>query len=207
MAILAGEPHRCRPGRGTICSVDGQGNGQPDFPSSPAFNRLLRWAAAVAMVACAVFLFAQQAAIRPVEARMAAVIVAFTQLAPARTLGTAILFPANGMYVGLNVTASCSIALLVSPFCLLAAGLVLSRRTSLQRGLVTLGVLALWLLVVNQARIVAIVVAVRLWGIDRGYDLSHVMFGTVVTTLGVLGGLFIFIHSLAGARRPVVAGG
>lgn len=155
------------------------------------------------MAAGAVVLVLEQTAVRPLEASLAARVIDIIRVAPAHTLDTVILFPTHGRFVGLTLNASCSIALLISPFCLLAGGLVLSRRTSPPRGLATLGLLVLWLLVVNQARIVIIVLSMRLWGLERGYELSHVVFGTVVSTLGVLGGLVIFVRSMATAPRPL----
>lgn len=160
---------------------------------------MVRWAVAVVMAACAVVLVLEQTAVRPLEASLAARITGIVHVAPASAIKTVVLFPTSGRLAGLAINASCSIALLVSPFCLLAGGLVLSRRTSPPRGLATLGVAVLWLLAVNQTRIVIIVLSIRLWGIERGYELSHVVFGTFVSTIGVLGGLFIFVRSMATA--------
>jgi len=154
------------------------------------------------MAVGAVILIVAQSRIRPFEARVGSLVVGSAQIDGARALGTAILFRVRGALVGVEISTSCSIALLLSPFCLLAGGLIISRRISVRRGLVTLGVSVLWLFAVNQARILIIVLSMRTWGLERGYELSHVLLGTVVSTLGVLGGLVIFVRTLTQAQGP-----
>jgi len=155
------------------------------------------------MVAGGVLLFLGQSTVRAVEARIAALLLGGVQLAQASTLDTNVLFRLRGAFVGLNVTASCSAALLVSPFCLFAGGLVVTRRTSIRGGLATLGILALWLFGVNQLRILFIVLSMHLWGFQQGYEFSHVALGSVISTLAVLGGVLLFIHSAARSQPPL----
>jgi len=147
-------------------------------------------------------LFFGQETVRIAEARVAAAVLTVARVAGAQAFGTNVLFRVRGAFAGVNITTSCSVALLLSPFCLLAGGLLLSRRTSVGTGLRTLGVVALWLIAVNQARILIIILAMRIWGLDRGYELSHVAFGSGVSTLGVLGGVALFVRSMARAQVP-----
>ena len=154
------------------------------------------------MVLGAVLLVLAQAAIRPLEARISALVIDISQVAPARSLGSAVLFPLGSRYVGFNINAGCTAALLVTPFFLLAAGLVLSRRTSVTRGLTTLATVVLALFVANQARLLVVALSMRLWGFETGYEVSHVFLGTVVSTLGVLGGVLLYVRIIVHSRSP-----
>jgi exosortase/archaeosortase family protein len=152
----------------------------------------------------AVLLVVGQSVIRPLEARVSAQAIRITQVAPARPQGTAVIFPLNARYVGFDITAGCTAALLVIPFFLLAAGLVVTRRTSVARGVSTLAAVAVALFTVNQARLLVVALSMRLWGFDRGYEVSHVFLGTVVSTLGVLAGVLLYVRSVV--ANPARAG-
>src|SRR5947209_20250085 len=92
------------------------GGGRPERRASRlsiGSRRLSPWAVAAAMVAGGVLLFLGQSTVRAVEARIAALLLGGVQLAQASTLDTNVLFRLRGAFVGLNVTASCSAALLV----------------------------------------------------------------------------------------------
>lgn len=153
-------------------------------------------------VVVAVMLFFGEGTVRAVEARIATAVLTGARVAGAQAFGTNVLFRVRGTFAGVNITTSCSVALLLSPFFLLAGGLLLSRRTSVGTGLRTLGVVALWLVAINQARILMIILSMRIWGLDRGYELSHVAFGSVISTLAVLGGVALFVRSMARAQVP-----
>ncbi|HEX3394972.1 MAG TPA: hypothetical protein VHS52_10620 [Acidimicrobiales bacterium] len=155
----------------------------------------------------AVLLVVGQSFIRPLEARLSALTISVSQVAPARALGTAVVFPLQTRVVGFDITAGCTAALLVSPFFLLAAGLVLTRRTSVGRGIATLAVVAVALFLVNQVRLLVVALSMRLWGFNRGYDVSHIFLGTVVSTLGVLAGVLFYVRTVVRQRAPEAANG
>lgn len=169
--------------------------------SAPS-QRIGRWAVVVVMVAGALLLFLGQATVRAAEARLAALVLDGAQISAPRSLGTNVLFRMGGAFVGLDITASCSAALLVSPFFLLAAGVLISRRTTVGDGVRTLGMLALWLFAMNQLRILLVVLSMRAWGFERGYEMSHIAFGSVISTLGVLGGVVLFVRAIGRAHPP-----
>jgi len=152
---------------------------------------------AAVMVVGALALFFGQHAVRTVEAGLAAMLLGVTQVDAPRALGTNVLVPLRGARIALDITASCSAALMASPFFLLAGGLLLSRRTSLGSAVKTLGVMALWLFAMNQLRILLVVLSMRMWGFQRGYELSHIAFGSVISTLAVLGGVLLFVRAIA----------
>ncbi len=159
------------------------------------------WAVAVGLVVAAAMLALRQQNVRDLEAWVSAIVLRVVQLFPAaRSIGVAVIFPLGNATVGFSVAANCTAALLISPFLLLAAILVASRRVSVRRGVGTSLVLAVILFAVNQARILVIALSMRLWGFETGYEVSHVLLGTVVSTLGVLAGLYVYARTVVGGR-------
>jgi exosortase/archaeosortase family protein len=149
---------------------------------------------AAAGAAVAVALVAAQAQIRQGEAIGCAFLLRLLDVAPARSLGTAVTFPAQGRYVGFTVAAGCTAALLIVPFVLVAAVLLLAGRVRPGRAVATVAAFAVVVGLVNQLRLVVIALAMRAWGYPEGFDRSHVLLGTIVSTLGVAGGLLLFVR-------------
>jgi exosortase/archaeosortase family protein len=89
-----------------------------------------------------------------------------------------------------------------------AAGamLVAVGRLSLARAFVAAGVAAVLLVAVNQLRLAVIVASMRLWGYQAGYERSHVLIGSAVTTLGLVAVALLFMLLLGPGRRPRTAG-
>jgi exosortase/archaeosortase family protein len=159
--------------------------------------------AAVGLVASAVVIVVANHAVRVFETQVSAALVRFTGGHDVGTLGTNVLFQAKGRYVGFTLDAGCSAAFLLAPFLLLAAGLLSTGRVSVRRGLGSLAVALVAVFAANQARFLVIAAAIRSWGLDRGYARSHVFLGTIVSTLGVLGGVLVFFVLATGDRaRP-----
>jgi len=157
----------------------------------------------VAIVIGAVVMMVSQAAIRLAEARVSAGVIDVTRVAHAQSIGSSVVFPLRNAFVGFTITLGCTAALLVVPFFALTSGLIVARRASVQRGVATLALLVVALFVVNQARLLVIALSMRIWGFERGFEVSHVLLGTVVSTLGVLGGLLLYLWVLLRSRTPV----
>ena len=157
-------------------------------------------AALLAVLTVAVLL--EQARVRTFEALASAWIVGGLRVVPAESLQTAVVFPLRGRFVGYTLTPGCTAAFLVAPFLLLGAGLIIARRLSVWRGVKALAVVTVALFVANQARLVVIALSMRAWGFYAGYERSHVFLGTIVSTLGVIGGLLLFLRV---ASRPAPA--
>lgn len=110
---------------------------------------------------------------------------------------TAVLLLIDGRRVGLSLTTGCSIGPLLSVFLIAAAPFVWYRRFSLQRLATSVLVLAAVLVVANQVRIAVIVASMRKWGFVEGYQVSHVFFGSAITTVGFVAGVVVFIRLFA----------
>lgn len=160
-----------------------------------------------ALVAVAgVALIVRQGSVRILEAAAAAQLSSHLGVVQAQSVGRAVIFPLDGHFVGFYLSASCTVALLLSPFFLVTAGLLLGRRIGLGRGLRTLGAVSILLFVVNQLRLVVIAASMRLWGAHTGYEQSHVLLGTVVSTVGLVAGVVLFVVALARESQSRRAG-
>jgi exosortase/archaeosortase family protein len=157
---------------------------------------------ATALAGAAALVVAQHAAFRRLEAAVAAGILRLTGGHGVTTLGANVLFSAKQRSVGIRLDAGCSAAFLVAPFLLLGAGLLLTGRVSVRRALGSVALTATLVFLVNQLRLLVIAVAIRSWGLDQGYERSHVLLGTVVSTIGVLVGMLAFFKLAARGPRP-----
>jgi exosortase/archaeosortase family protein len=109
---------------------------------------------------------------------------------------TRVFFPDKGRIAGINVTAGCSVGPVLGVF-LICAGAVCAFRPFPARR-VTLAAVQLVAVfaLANQLRLVAIVLSMRHWGFQRGYDFSHVFLGSVITTVGFVVGAALFVRLL-----------
>jgi hypothetical protein len=108
---------------------------------------------------------------------------------------------------GLVITPDCSSALLLVPLCLLGIGLMIPRRLHAGRVAFGLGGAALLLVGGNTARIGIIAVAVRLAGLGLGYQLGHLIVGSLVSIVCITASLVFLAWTITSpwrhpARRP-----
>ena len=152
---------------------------------------------AVAVVALGAVLVIWEGRFRVAEAKVSAFLLRTIHLrVPARALGPSVLFPLRGRWVGYTLTVSCTAALLLFPFVLIAAGLLASGRINRRRALASLGVVSAIIFAINQLRFLVIAGSMVAWGFRLGYERSHILLGTVLSTLGLVVGVIIFIWML-----------
>jgi exosortase/archaeosortase family protein len=159
-------------------------------------------AVALLIVAIAAAVVTQQTFVRGLEARTGATVAGLLGLVPARAVGSAVVFPLEGRFVGYAVTEGCTVTFLLVPFCIIAAALVVSRRVPPARGLSALAVAAVTFFIANQARLFLVAASMRLWGFQSGYERSHVFLGTLLTTVGVVAGLLLFVSLVVREPNP-----
>lgn len=82
---------------------------------------------------------------------------------------------------GLVITPDCSSALLIAPLCVLGMGLAIPRKLALRRVCAGLAVAAALLVTGNIARIGLIAAMIRLYGIGAGYQLGHLVLGSLLS--------------------------
>lgn len=156
---------------------------------------------AAAALTLSIALVAGQEQIRRAEAIGCAFLLDLLRLAPAESLGTAVTFPAQGRYVGFTVAPGCTAALLIVPFVLVAGVLLLARRVHPTRAIATVAVFAAVIALINQLRLMVIAISMRAWGYPDGFERSHVLLGSLVSTIGVAGGLLLFLRMVVPRRR------
>lgn len=156
-------------------------------------------AAAVGLAAAAVI---GQEQVRRMEALSSATLLRLLMIAPAASNGTTVTFPAKGRYVGYEVAQGCTAALLVVPFFVVAGVLLMAGRVQPRRAVATVAVFTSVIFTVNQLRLVVIAVSIRAWGYPAGFDRSHVLLGSLVSTIGVAGGLLLFLRMVTSRQPP-----
>lgn len=82
---------------------------------------------------------------------------------------------------GLVITPDCSSVLLVAPLCVLGIALLIPRKLAVDRVMKALAVAALILVAGNVIRIGVIVLAIRVAGIGTGYQVGHLVLGSLVS--------------------------
>ncbi|MEN3615646.1 hypothetical protein [Plantactinospora sp. ZYX-F-223] len=174
--------------------------GGRDRAPSGRHNRGRLLLAALAGIAAAAVVAANLRRIAGGEAWLSARFVDALGLADARSSYSTVIFPLDQRWVGFMVTLGCSVGLLLIPPTALAAFLVLIRRVSVLRASVCCAITALLLVAVNQLRLAAVVGSMRLWGFEQGYERSHVLIGSVITTLGLVGSAILFVMLLTRGR-------
>jgi exosortase/archaeosortase family protein len=101
-------------------------------------------------------------------------------------------FRADGLpWSGIQITAECTSAVLLTPLMVVVGVLLLAKRMSVPRVLLAAAAAGGSMLVVNLARFVGLVAALT-YGGHAVFDWAHVVGGTVLTMLGALAGLFLF---------------
>jgi exosortase/archaeosortase family protein len=82
---------------------------------------------------------------------------------------------------GLVITPDCSSALLVAPLCGLGMVLMIPRKLAPRRVVKGLSVAAIVLVAGNLTRIGVIALAIRLAGIGTGYQVGHLVLGSLIS--------------------------
>ena len=82
---------------------------------------------------------------------------------------------------GLEITPDCSSALLIAPLCVLGILLMIPRKLSLRRVWAGLAVAAALLVAGNMARIGLIAEMIHLYGLGAGYQLGHLVLGSLLS--------------------------
>ncbi len=162
--------------------------------------------AGAAVLALGLALLIWQSRFRVAEATLSSWVLGVARFPGAGSAGHTIIFPLRGQWVGLSLTAGCTAALLMAPFFIIGALLFASRRIRPRRILTALALVTAIVFVVNQLRVFVIAGSMDLWGIRAGFERSHILLGTVLSTTGVLVGIVIFVWTLIPSPdRPIAS--
>jgi exosortase/archaeosortase family protein len=102
---------------------------------------------------------------------------------------------------GLVITPDCSSALLIVPLCGLGLLLLIPRRLTVSRVIRALMVAAAVMVAGNLLRIGVIAIAVRFGGLGAGYQLGHLILGSIISIICIAIGLTLLTVILV-RQRP-----
>lgn len=160
----------------------------------------LRCALTAGLLVGTAVLLGHDRAVRHAEACASASLLRRAWAPDARCLADNTVYRIDGQLVGHTVTIGCSAVVLLVPFVVVAALLLPVRRMPAVVTLTALAVAALVVGAVNQLRLLTIATGMHLWGVERGYGITHVLAGSLVSTVGiVLGGLTFLLLLTRGA--------
>jgi len=101
---------------------------------------------------------------------------------------------------GLEITPDCSSSLLLVPLCGLGMLLMIPRRLNVGLVIRALIVAATVLVIVNTFRIGVIALCCRFWGLGVGYQVGHLVLGSLVSIIGIGLSLVLFTAIVASKR-------
>lgn len=168
---------------------------EPAAPTRTAASSVAARALAGLFAGAVVLSFIALRPIRVAEAMLSARLLDLLGTGADR-FGTAVLVDADGSRAGFTVANGCSTALLAAPFLVIGALALATGRVRPGRTvLCVVGALAAVVLV-NQLRFGIVGSAIHLFGFEKGYGQSHVLIGTLVSTLGLVVGLATFVLAM-----------
>jgi exosortase/archaeosortase family protein len=139
--------------------------------------------------------------LRGFEAGLASHVIAFVTRQPAGSIPQTPTFwftVAPHQEMGLQITQACTVVLMTTPF-LIATAFLVWRRSSTMRPVVACVVAAGMLLIVNQLRILTIIMFVLHMGFGGGFYWGHTLVGSLITIVG--GSMTLIVYLLIAIRR------
>lgn len=102
---------------------------------------------------------------------------------------------------GLVITPECSSALLLAPLCVLGMGLMIPRKLAVRRVFAGLAVAAVFLVTGNLARIGLIAMMIRVFGLGTGYQVGHLILGSLVSIVCIAASMVVLAMIVTGRGR------
>jgi exosortase/archaeosortase family protein len=174
-------------------------------PGEPAFApRVGRGLLGAGLCAAGVSLIALAGSFRALETGLSAhaiELVARQTAVSAPAANVLVLYDGPSAITVFKLTSECSVAYLLAAVMFASAALLLIRRLAWSRVVTAMVVAALILTAVNLLRLTAIGAAVRIWGPERGFDISHTYLGSMLTFVGTCLAGFGFAAALLVTRR------
>ncbi|MFI5838626.1 hypothetical protein ACIA8K_02755 [Catenuloplanes sp. NPDC051500] len=161
-----------------------------------------RIALAVAAVLAIAALIYWDDELRHTEACMSAWLARRNGLTDATCTGSTVLFMIGEFQSGVTITLGCTVTFLAIPFLLATSGLFVIHRVSLIKSFLALISAITFIMICNHLRLLSIEVAMRIWGAADGYSATHILVGTLISTLGVIGGGLAYLYVLLYGDKP-----
>ncbi|HEX6357423.1 exosortase/archaeosortase family protein [Actinophytocola sp.] len=107
---------------------------------------------------------------------------------------------------GLRMSPECTSAFVLLPLLVIGAGMIARRPAVTRRVLGALGIATVLLVLLNQLRMLVLVGTVNSFGAYRGYLLGHSMFGSLVSVIGGVAVLVLFVWLATRSPEGVAPG-
>jgi exosortase/archaeosortase family protein len=175
---------------------------QPGAAIGGKAGRLLASALCCALTITAV---RENLLLRGFEAGLASHVIAFVTGQPSGSIPQTPTFwftVAPHHEMGLQITQACTVVLMMTPF-LVATALLVWRRASTIRPVVACVVAVGMLVIVNQLRILTIIMFVLHLGYGGGFYWGHTLVGSLITIVG--GSMTLVVYGLIAIRRGTPA--
>ena len=154
--------------------------------------------AVVLMVA--LFVVAQR--VQELEATISAELARLGGISDAVRTGTSVLFTVDGVRTGYSITLGCTVAFLIIPFTGATVVLLAIQRVRVRTAVAALAAAIGTIVAINQLRLLTIAEAMSAFGADEGYARTHVLVGTVISTLGVVAAGTLYLAVLLRGSAP-----
>jgi exosortase/archaeosortase family protein len=183
------------PSRRTVRSI-------PARRGSSRMGRVARILAALILTAsCVAAVFFNQT-VRAVEASGAAHLLNLFISGGSRGINTYFLVWVTPTHpVLFQVTAECTVLIILIPLLLIAAVMIALTRTPWWRSTLAVAATISIVMIVNIIRLAFIGWATQLWGISFGYTMSHTFAGSLIGIIGFVLGLTALILIMGTRRR------
>jgi exosortase/archaeosortase family protein len=174
-------------------------------PATPAAR--LRWdraPLAICLAAVGVLVVIAQTPFRGFEATMASLFArAFFFVPSSAEPAVAVFFGYHQPTgtIAIQVTLECSAVLILAALSLLGAAVLLIRSVS------TMTALAAWmascavLVLFNELRLAFLAAAFHWWGLAAGFERAHIFYGSVISVIGMVLSLVVFMAVLSLSSR------
>ncbi|MQA32754.1 exosortase/archaeosortase family protein [Modestobacter roseus] len=164
--------------------------GQPTPWSAPTAGSddvgLVRPLLSIVAAGVMIGLFVVADRVQELEASLSAGLARLGGISDAARVGTSVLFSVDGVQTGYGITLGCTVAFLIIPFTGVTVVLLAVQRVSAWRALASLAAAIGTVFAVNQVRLLAIAEAMATFGPADGYARTHLLAGTLISTIGVV---------------------
>ncbi|SHH42981.1 exosortase/archaeosortase family protein [Jatrophihabitans endophyticus] len=173
----------------------------PGAPSHPDAG-LVRPLLVALTVLATLTLFLDPGAVQRAEAATSAVLARLAGVGSAHRIGDQVVFATADGLGGYDVSLGCTVAFLLLPYVVVTLGLLSIGRVSPLRAATALTAALVTVVTFNQLRLLAIAAAMHAWGPRTGYSRTHVLVGTVISTIGMVAAGAAYLAILLRGEGP-----
>lgn len=124
--------------------------------------------------------------VRLAEAFSASWLAGLIGIHPGRLNATVWVQTPDQWPAGINIVNGCSVGLLIIPLAVVTGLMLVTGRVRIRSALVAFALAATVVTLLNQLRYVITLFAIHRWGFAEGYGQTHVLVGSLVSSVGII---------------------